>query len=191
MTWKRLLFRAAAIGLLAASPAWATITVMLDPPAQSVAISAPSVSVDILADIPEADAIVQWGLDLSYDSPILALSGGSWANAVTINTALFDVAVAPDGDELSALVPFSAAPLWGSNVLLATVEFVPVGLGTSPLVLSDSNGAGDLTEGFALDPPPTGVFADVAYVLGAITVTPEPATIALLALGGLCLLRRR
>jgi hypothetical protein len=191
MVLKRCLVCVAALGLLAASPAWATITVSLDPAAQSVDISAPSVSVDIVADIPEADAIVQWGLDLSYDNLVLGLSGGTWLDAVTINTALFDVAVAPDGDELSALVPFGDAPLWGANILLATVEFVPAGLGTSPLDLSDSNAGGDLTEGFALDPPPTGAFADVTYVPGEITVTPEPGTLALLALGGLCLLRRR
>jgi hypothetical protein len=48
-----------------------------------------------------------------------------------------------------------------------------------------------LTEGFALNPPPAGEFADVTYVPGEITVTPEPGTLALLALGGLTLIRRR
>ena len=59
------------------------------------------------------------------------------------------------------------------------------------LTLSDDNPA-DLSEGFALDPPPIGAFADVIYVPGSITVTPEPASLALLLLGGVaCVSRRR
>ena len=191
MVGKRLSICAVA-ALLMASPAWATITVSIEPASQSVDILAPSVSVDIVADIPETDAIVQWGLDLDFDGLILGLSGGSWFDAVAINETLFDTATSGDGDALSALVPPLDAPLWGNDLVLATVTFTPVGLGTSPLTLSDDNvSENDLTEGFALNPPPVGAFADVTYVGGEITVTPEPGAIALLAFGGLCLLRRR
>ena len=190
MVCKRLLICAVA-ALLMASPAWATITVSIEPASQSVDILAPSVSVNIVADIPEADAIVQWGIDLSYNGSILDLAGGDWFSAVAINETLFDTATAPDGDALSALVPVASAPLWGDDLLLATVTFTPAGVGTSPLTLSDSHALGDNTEGFALNPPPVGAFGEVTYVGGEITVTPEPCSMALLALGGLALLRRR
>ncbi|MCB9865563.1 MAG: PEP-CTERM sorting domain-containing protein [Phycisphaerales bacterium] len=191
MTLQRSAICAVALGLALASPAWATITVALTPAVQSVDIADPSVAVNIVADIPQADAIIHWGLDLDFDNLVVDLSGGSWASAVSVNTALFNAATAPDGDALTALVAPAASPLWGDDLLLATVTFVPAGLGTTALTLSDDNGTGDLTEGFSLNPPPVGAFADVTYIGGQITVTPEPGTLALIALGGLVLIRRR
>jgi hypothetical protein len=147
-------------------------------------------SVDLIADIPEPDAIVGWGMDLNFDDVLLDLFGGGWDTAVTIGP-LFDAAYAPDGDYLAGLVPMDC--LWGEDILLATVTFVddPLGgLGVSQITPCDSNPP-DLTEGFALCPPPEGEFAEVNYYCGAIEVIPEPASLSLLALCGLLALRRR
>ena len=191
MCLNRVLTCVTAVALATMSPAWATIIVSIEPAAQSVDILAASVSVDIVADIPQEDAIVHWGIDLQFDDTVVNLLGDDWLAAVTINDSSFDPVVATDGDALSALVPFAESPLWGDDILLATVEFVPVALGTSMVTLSDDNGTGDLTEGFALNPPPVGAFADVTYVSGEIAVTPEPAALAFLLVGTVALLRRR
>ncbi|MBN2561906.1 MAG: PEP-CTERM sorting domain-containing protein [Phycisphaerae bacterium] len=189
------------VGLLAAGPAMASIAVSIEPVAQVVDIGDPLITVDIVADIPVDDAIVQWGVDLSYNASVIELFGGSWATAVSINETLFDAAYAPDGDELCALVPAEDVNVSGNDILLATVSFVPVGLGLSNVCPSDSNplswngsfweGTGDLTEGFLKDPPPVGAYIPADYTCGTIEVTPEPTTLALLAFGGLAVIRRR
>lgn len=173
----RLLCSLLAVGALALS-ASADITVSFSPQHSTVVVGN-TVPVDIVADIPEADAILGWGLDLTVDDPMIA----SWAlNSIG---PLFDPIVAnPDGDLLGGLVP-PPGNVWG-NVVLATIDFTGLQIGVSGLTLSDSS-PGDPTEGFALDP--VGL-ATVNYVAGTICVIPEPAALALLALAGL-LIRRR
>ena len=63
---------------------------------------------------------------------------------------------------------------------------MPLSLGSTDLMLSD-NSPDDLTEGFAFFPSG---FAEVDYHGGTVTVVPEPASILLLAMGGLMLRRR-
>ena len=138
-----------------------------------------TVAVDIVADIPEDDAILGWGLDLTIDDPSIA----SW----TLNSIgpMFDAIVGnPDGDLLGGLVP-QPGNVWGTGVVLATIDFLGLNLGMTDLFLGDT--PSDPTEGFALDP--TG-FAMVNYMPGTLEVIPEPAALVLLAVAGL-LIRRR
>ncbi len=149
-------------------------------PQDSVIGLGDTVMVDIYADMSEP--ILGWGLDLDALSPGVADKTGNMSIGGTWNAA-----TAIDGDDLAGVVPFPPVGVSGNGILLASVEFVGLSLGTTILDLSDDNPA-DLSEGFALDP--TG-FASVSYTDGSIRVVPEPAAIALLALGGLAALRRR
>lgn len=163
-------------GFMIANPASASIAVSFDPNPQNVFIN-DVFTMDIVADIPTADAIIGWGLDLTIDDgTIVSLTN------VAINNVVFDPAVSnPDGDGLAALVPFADVPLSGNDIVLVTLTFLATNIGSTDLFLSDDH-LTDTTEGFKLDPP--GGFADVVYSTGTINVAiPEPATLALLGLG--------
>jgi len=71
---------------------------------------------------------------------------------------------------------------------LVTFSFTAVGIGNALFAVGDHNAGGDLTEGFALDPSG---FGTVSYSAISINVIPEPATLALLILGGMAAIRRR
>jgi hypothetical protein len=163
------------IGLLV-SPALAGIVVSFAPPAQSVNIGAGTTTVDIVADIPEADAIIGWGLDLGLTGTSVSVIPPPAIGP------LFNPAFAPDGDGLAGLVP-PPFLVWGTGVQLATITLSLDSLGTTYLDASVT--PGDLFEGFMTE----NGFAAVQFVQGSVTVTPEPASLALLALLGL--LRRR
>jgi hypothetical protein len=171
---------------LAATPAWATITVSVSPANQIVNIADGTATIDIIANIPQADAIVGWGLDLGLLGSSVSVS------SIAINDALFDGVAALDGDGLAALVDFPGTPVFSDpgDVLLATITLNLLLEGDTDLLLSDDNDS-DLTEGFALAPPPAGAFAEVAYVDGMISVVPEPATACLLGVLAVGFLRRR
>jgi hypothetical protein len=166
-----------------ALPVQAEISVSFSPQDSLVLLSAGQTTVDIVADIPPEDAIVGWGIDLDLSGLSASL------NSVAINDAQFDAVFAPDGDGLAALVAPADSPLSG-QVILATLTFDLNEEGITTLSLSDDNANGDLSEGFALDPPPVGAFAAVSYVDGSIEVIPEPGTLLLLGAGAGMLLRR-
>lgn len=165
-----------ALGL--GGPAGATILVSFDPPSHDVVLDAGTATVDLVADIPETDAIVGWGLDLTIAGSSAAL------DSIAINEALFDAVFAPDGDGLAALVPQDS--LWGDDIVLATLTFSLIELG--PAVLTASATPDDPTEGFPRDPA-VGGFAEVTYDTGLINVIPEPAGLLLFA--AFLLVRRR
>lgn len=164
------------------SPAMATIIVRIEPASQSVDISAGTTTAQIVADIPEADAIIGWGLDLTLSGPgrpfHISLAD------LEIPSPPFDPAVAPDGDGLAALVP-APDEVFGNGVVLANLTFNLLAVGLTYLDVSYND---PLNEGMLIEADPG--FAEVQFVQGSITVTPEPTALALLAVGGL-LLRRR
>ncbi len=171
--------------LFAACSASADIIVAFEPSHQVVNLPDGTATVNIVALIPQSDAIVGWGIDLDI------LGTSVVRDSVAIGPA-FTAVTAPDLDGLAAIAPVPpGAPVWAAPipVVLATVTFTLAEVGLSDLVLSDDYPF-DLNEGFALNPPPVGAYANVTYMPGSIEVLPEPAALALLALGGL-LVRRR
>ena len=130
--------------------------------------------VDIVASIPEADAIIGWGLDLGLSGNPASLVGPP------VIGPLFNPAFAPDLDGLAGLVP-PPGTVFGPQVVLATLALHTANpLGTTYL---DASYNDPLFEGFMTE----NGFADVTFVQG--TITPEPASLALLGL--LVLVRRR
>jgi hypothetical protein len=161
------------IGLLA-SPALAGIVVSFNPLSQNWD-GGGNALVDIVANIPEADAIIGWGLDLGLSGNPAALTGPP------VIGPLFDPAFAPDLDGLAGLVP-PPGTVSGPQVLLASLSLHTANPNATTY-LDASYTVGDLTEGLMTE----NGFADVQFVQGVIK--PEPGSLALLGL--LVLLRRR
>ena len=156
---------------------WAAPVTVSFEPQYSVVFVGDVFAVDLLADIP--DPVVGWGLDVTFDTSVLDLSG------VTVGFAWFPTS-GFDGDGLAGLA--FPMPVYGDDILLATLTFEAIALGTSDLTTSIT--LAELTEGFALSP--TG-FAEVTFQAGSVTVVPVPATILLFSSGliGLAGLRKR
>ena len=172
-------FLAVAVAFGAVGTALADISVSFAPATQDVDILSGTTTVDIVADIPQADAMVAWGLDLSLTGSSVSLAD------IMINELAFDEVTGADADGLAAIVPLDS--LFGDDIVLATLTFSLDDLGLTTLSLSATGG--DLTEGFALDPE-VGGFASVNYFDGEINVTPEPASALLVAFAALALRRR-
>jgi hypothetical protein len=152
------------------------VSVRFEPADQTVGIGEP-ITVNLVADV--TSPVIGWGLDVIEDTPgIITPSapmtiGPAWWAADTV-----------DGDGLAGLAfPDSYS---GTGILLATFSFTAIAEGDTYLLASYT--LGDDTEGFALDPSG---FANVEFVPGHITVTPEPAALAMLMIGGLIVSRRR
>lgn len=163
-----------------AIPVTVPVTVSFDPQ-DSIVFVGDFFTVDLVADIP--DPVLGWGLDVTFDTSVLDLSG------VTVGSAWFPTS-GFDGDALAAIA--FPTPVSGDDILLATLTFDAIALGTSDLTASIT--LGDLTEGFPLAPPaPPGSFADVVFEPASVNVVPEPATVLLFSTGliGLAGLRRK
>lgn len=163
---RRLACSIVVVGLLI-SPALGDISVTLQPAGGWTGL--------VYADIPLQDAIVGFGLDATSQNPAMTLT------SFTPGPLFNPVDSTPDGDGFAGLV-LPPGAVYGTHVLLGTLTFggAPawgwVDLGYTPT---------DLTEGFAL--PGIGGFAPATF---AGQIIPEPASLVLLALGGLALRRR-
>jgi hypothetical protein len=151
---------------------WAVPVTVFFEPSASVVDPGDIFTVDLKADIP--DPVLGWGLDVSFDTAILSLG------SITIDPLWFP-GTSFDGDGLVGLA-FPTA-ISGTDIRLAQLTFTGLSPGTTSLVASAT--ALDFTEGFALFP--TG-FADVTFVEGSVSVTPEPGTFLLMSTGLLVML---
>jgi hypothetical protein len=167
------------VGLLAASPANADFTV------------------DIRATIENDVPIVGWGIDIwAEETAVGAVFGPDWLDVGAQDPDPHDPTVALNLQGITVW-PEPDNGVTGPGILLATVTFTGVGDATS-LILGDHHPPDD-NEGFVVEPPPAGVFADVLYDditpedpnTFTVYVFPEPTSLALLAMGGLVALRRR
>ncbi|MCZ6683564.1 MAG: cohesin domain-containing protein [Planctomycetota bacterium] len=166
--------------VLAASPARAADVVVRVTPSDSTVFVNDVFTVDIVADL--SVPVLGWGLDFSIDDPSIVSMIGSpqlasppWAGVL-----------APDGDGLVGLANPAGSSISGSVTPLASLTLQALQVGETDLRLAVT--AGDLTEGFAMDP--TG-FATVSFVSAHVSViVPEPRSWVLLLLGGLAVWAR-
>lgn len=166
------------IGVLVATPALATVDVSFDLQDSTIPDVGLTVAVDIVATF--TDPIISWGLDLT-----IADAGIASLDSFSITSPWDPVVGSIDGDDLGGL----AFPTGVSGtVVLATLTFLGNSPGTTAISLSWGP---EEDEGFAYDPPPSGLDTDVNFTDGTVTVLPEPTTLALMALVGLALVRRR
>ncbi len=172
--------------VLTSSRASAGISVSIEPSNTLVNVG-DTFMVDILADITSVDAIVGWGMDLSFDSLILS------HNALTdvVIGPLFNAVPALDGDGLAGLLPFAPPPVTGvsgDDVLLATLTFEATQAGTTSLLGGFT--IGDLTEGFV---QLGGGQVDVAFNNATVQVIPAPtsAVLGFIGVAVVAITRRR
>ena len=143
----------------------------------------------LYANIASADAVVGWGLDLY-------LPAGATVAAVDAYGPLWSAVNAASPDQthgtavalnFAAINLYPGNPVSGSAVVLAALTLDPLvtdPFTQVPLGSDEASVPADLNEGFAKNPPPTGVF--VPWV-----VVPEPATLGLWLVGMALLVRRR
>lgn len=199
-----------ALGLGMAATASHAIAISFAPSGQTRLLGQ-TASVDIVvSDLAAGGQVVSgYDLDVLYDASILNLLSVTFGTGLGAGTFDSIFGYVPgsgriDIFETSFLTDSMLAALQGGNPLvLATLNFTGIGIGTSPLVFDPQTAPGILLTG-RIDPN-SDPFFPVASVLtvtaedGSITIindggtVPEPGTFALLLMGlaGLAGLRRK
>jgi hypothetical protein len=178
MRFSRVAFCGCAALLVFAAPARAAVIVRAVPSAASVA-AGDTLTVELRAAADQP--LFGFGLDLLFDGGVLSVT------APPVIAAPWNALNAPDGDGLAGVVFPNG--ISGPDLLLATLTFSALAPGATTILPGVS--AGDLTEGFPLDP--SGFASDVSFVGAQVQVVPEPSSAALLgfALAALALARAR
>lgn len=150
-----------------------------------------TINLDLYADIDEADAILGFGFDLSFDDGTTYVSSpGDSGDYLTFtgfsfNNVLFVSSFWDDGDTISGEVPIFDPYVWGNDILLGTFNFMaptsgPIGLETVYL------GANDLGP-FGAEGLIQGALGGTAFMPNNPTASaapvPEPSTILLVGAG--------
>lgn len=136
-----------------------------------------------------ADAFVSWGLDLNFDSSILAL------NSFTLGSDFMPFPLSPlidaDGIGGSYFNPLALTPgIFGSNILLGTFEFTAINIGNTSAFTSAT--FGDFFESFTLALPFSPVqFNSASANIRVVNEVSEPSTLAIFSLIGLMIFRLR
>ncbi|GFO59568.1 hypothetical protein GMST_18930 [Geomonas silvestris] len=172
---RRLLTVLAAV-LLWGGVAQATVVLQFTPGTKDVAVGS-TFTMDLRADVPNADALVGWGGTLLYDPSLVRLDGVSFG-------LLWDSALYLGGDTLVTLLlpnPTSPDPgASGQDLQLAQLTFACLGVGTTRLGMAID--LLDPVQGFMRF---DGNYADLEIVdaeINQVTV-PEPGTFLLLLTG--------
>jgi len=144
----------------------ATVSITFAPDAATYQIG-DSFIVNWIADI--SSPVVGWGLDLTFDSTVVALNG------TMIGPIWFPVAGSESDDYGGLAFPNAVS---GSGVLLTSLSFTAIAPGSTNL--SASFDPLNFAEGFALE---QGGFADLTFANGSVAVNPgpEPAPVILVA----------
>jgi hypothetical protein len=157
-------------------------------PSDAVVDVSDTFTVDIIASIAKDQAIVAWGMDVSWDGALLAHDP-----SVDVDLGrIWRAAPTRDGDGLSglALPPKTAS---GSSILLATLTFTAVAPGVTPLVGGQT--FDDQLEVFAKSGggtvPVRFASSSVTVLQGQVVPVPPAALLGAAGLGAVALARRR
>ena len=163
-----------------------------------------TLTIDLYADIDEADAIFGFGFDLSFDGGFSYISGpgdsgshltftGFTPNATCFQYDLMLPPLWDDGDTIAGEVPLGNQDVWGTNILLGTFMFDAPDSGS---IGAETIYLGPLQDDYGISGE-QGLLGATALMpnnpIALAAPVPEPCTMMLVVVGlaGLAFSRRR